>query len=689
MTDTKNLSRRLGILGALGISGLVGCAEPVVAPPGVDTIGDVSADDGAEDGANDTFLAADGKADNPNLRLGETTVCALLKLAGDGDSATLRTQVHLSKRAVDGIIAHRDGADRLAGTSDDEWFETLGELDAIPYVGPATFKRMVDYVGKTGYACGSVAVKVLAFNDFHGALKPPAGSSGRVQTGLDPNVDRVDAGGVEYLATHLSQLAAGHANAVVVSAGDTVGATPLLSALFHDEPSIEAMNLLGLEISAVGNHEFDEGWAELLRLQNGGCHPVDGCQDGDGFQGADFQYLAANVIVDKTGDTLLPSYVIRRFGGVRVAFIGLTLEGTPAVTVQAGVKGLTFLDEAETVNAQVRDLKARGIQTFVVLLHEGGYPTGLYNGCDGVAGAIVDIVSKLDPAVDVVVTGHTHQAYNCRLGGKLVTSGANNGRIVTDIDLNISENTGDVVTMSANNVIVTRDVAKDPAETALITRYDALSAPFANRIIGVASGDLTKTPNLAGESVMGDVIADAQLEATRSAGAVIAIMNPGGVRADVMAAQISGGEGPGEITYGEAFAVQPFGNLLVTLDVKGADLDTLLEQEFQAAKTNIVSTSTGFTFTYDATRALGDRIDPTTIKLGGEVVSPAGTYRVTVNAFLADGGDGFAVLKTGTNRVTGGVDVDALEACVHSHRPLAIPTLDRVTAILPPAPPTP
>jgi 5'-nucleotidase len=298
----------------------------------------------------------------------------------------------------------------------------------------------------------------------------------------------------------------------------------------------------------------------------------------------------------------------------------------------------------------------------------------------GASGAIVDIVNGLDPAVDVVISGHTHQAYNCVINGKIVTSGAHAGRVVSDIDLVINEVTRDVVSMVANNVIVTRDVPKDPEETALIARYDALSAPLANRIIGKAEGDLTRMASPAGETTMGNVIADAQLVGTGEQGARAAFMNPGGVRADLLAAQSSGGEALGEITYGEAFNVQPFSNLLVTMDLTGAQLDTMLEQQW-GARINLLSVSAGFRYAWSASAPIGSRIDPASITLDGVPVDPAGTYRITVNAFLADGGDGFTVLRSGTHRVTGAVDVDVLEAYLTARNPLAVPALDRVTVL--------
>lgn len=641
-----------------------------------------SSSDEPEDPEEEDFTV-DGKSDS-GIADGSPDACSVLKLANLASKDTLDFDVKLSSRAAANIVAFRRGADALPETDDDGWFATLKRLDDIKFIGKASFTRMLAYASAhPEYACGPVAVQLLAFNDFHGNLKPPSGSSGRIVTGPDPLVNFVDAGGVEYLAAHLAQLAATNPHTTIVAAGDLIGATPLLSAAFHDEPSIEAMNLLGLAVSSVGNHEFDKGPDELLRMQYGGCHPVDGCRDGDGFDGASFPFLGANVIDTATNDTLLPAYTVRHYGNARVAFIGLTLEGTPLVTTAAGVAGLTFRDEADTINGLVPELKGQGIESIVVLIHEGGKQTGLYNECTAASGAILEIAARLDPAIQVLVTGHTHNAYNCTVDGRLITSAAHAGRIITDIDLTIDELTGKITSKAATNVIVTRTVPKNAEQTALITRYETLIAPIANRVVGTVTGDLVRMADADGETTMGAVIADAQLDGTRGAGAVAAFMNPGGVRADLLAATISGGEAAGQVTYGEAFAVQPFSNLLVTLDVTGAQLDTLLEQQWSmvgtVVKVNMLSVSEGFQYAWNASAPIGSRVDPASIKIGGVTVAPAATYRITVNAFLADGGDGFAVLKLGTNRATGSIDVDALEQYLTSHSSLAVPALNRVT----------
>src|SRR6266702_4055184 len=382
-----------------------------------------------------------------------------------------------------------------------------------------------------------VDLRILAINDFHGYLRPPPGGI----TIADPE-DRtkkitVPAGGAEHMATLVGQLREGHRNTIFVAAGDLIGASPFLSAMFHDEPTIEALSMMGLNISSVGNHEFDEGKEELLRMQNGGCHPVDKCQGPHPFRGAKFHYLAASTVEKATGKTVFPAYEIRTFEGIPVAFIGLTLKGTPNIISPERAAGLEFRDEAATVNALVPDLKARGVEAIVVLIHEGGQPTGDYNECPGISGPIVDIVKKFDHAVDAVVSGHTHQAYVCKIDGRLVTSGDKYGTIVTAIDLKLDSVTRDVVSASADNVIVrTAAYARNPEQSALLESYDKVAAPIANRPAGSITETLSRVPNNAGESPLGDIIADAQLAATSTAangGAVIAFTNPGGVRTDI------------------------------------------------------------------------------------------------------------------------------------------------------------
>ena len=532
-----------------------------------------------------------------------------------------------------------------------------------------------------------VQVQLLALNDFHGNLEAPAGSGGRIQTGPAPT-STVDAGGAEFLATQLQQLAAQQKkhNTITVAAGDLIGASPLLSAAFHDEPTIEALGLAGLDYASVGNHEFDEGADELLRIQEGGCHPVDGCADGTPYEGADFQYLSANAFVTETGEPLLAPYAVERVQGARVGFIGMTLEGTADIVSQQGIAGLEFADEAATANRYAAELQAQGVESIVVLLHQGGTQTGPgawdVNGCNGFTGPVVGLAEQMSDAIDVVVSGHTHQAYDCEVDGKLVTSASSNGRLVTDIDLSIDRVTGDVLTASAQNVVVTRDVARDPAQTELIARYREALGPIASQVVGSTQQALTRTqevlfPGAAGESTLGNVIADAQLAATDDeAGAVAAFMNPGGVRADLDA---------GPVTYEEAFTVQPFANNLVTLDLTGAQLQCLLEQQFAVARTLYASDTVRYTVDPAGRTApaadpcSGTRVRDETLTIGGTPVVAGSTYRVTVNNFLAGGGDGFSVLTGATGLVTGPIDLDAFTAYLGARSPVPAPALDRIT----------
>jgi 5'-nucleotidase len=513
-----------------------------------------------------------------------------------------------------------------------------------------------------------VSLRILAINDLHGHLQPPPGGLLLPDPVDTTGKARVAAGGVERIATLIGQLRAGHSHSIFVAAGDLIGASPLLSAMFHDEPTVESLSMMGLSLSAVGNHEFDEGRNELLRMQNGGCHPGDNCQGPHPFTGAGFVYLAASTVETATGKTLFPPYAIREFEGVKVAFIGLTLKSTPSMVSPAGVAGLSFKDEAETVNALVPQLKARGVGVIVVLIHEGGFPTGGINECPGISGPIVGIVGKLDRAVGVVISGHTHQAYVCQIDGRLVTSADKYGTIVTTIDLALDANGGGIISATANNIVVADSLAKDRAQSALIDEYAKIAAPLAARPAGAITATLSRTPNVAGESELGDIIADAQLAATRepdNGGAVIALTNPGGIRTS-----IDHHDG-GTVSYGEVFAAQPFRNQLVTMTLTGAQLKSALEQQWaDPARPRILQVSHGFGFAYDDTAAAGARVAAEHITLSGETIAPDTFYRVTVNQYLADGGDGFAAFSGGTERRTGVYDVDALVSYLKSNSPV-------------------
>ncbi|MCP3991759.1 MAG: bifunctional metallophosphatase/5'-nucleotidase [Actinomycetia bacterium] len=533
-------------------------------------------------------------------------------------------------------------------------------------------------------------LQILAINDFHGNIATSSEAFSPDSCFDEMPETCTPVGRADYLAANMRAAEADADNSIIVSAGDLIGASPLISALFHDEPTIEAMNLIGLEINGVGNHEFDEGAEELLRMQNGGSHPIDGDLDGDGFDGAEFEFLAANVVSDATGKTIFPPYTIKRYQGVKVAFIGMTLEGTPSIVTPAGVAGLTFKDEVETVNALIPKLKRRRIEAIVVLMHEGGRASeggGDGDGCGTLSGNLYDIVTGLDDAVDLVIGGHNNQRFTCLdVEGKAVTMAYHSGRMFTDIDVTLNRKTKDMTVVSIDNKEnFQSDVTPAVELTALIDRYDTLSAPLANAVIGSITTDITEDESAAGESALGDVIADAQLAATmdpETGGAVVAFMNPGGIRADLMADEISGGEGLGEVTFGEAFSTQPFGNSLVTMTLTGAQIDELLEQQFdngEVGDMRILQVSAGFTYTWDASQPTGSKVDPDTIMIDGAVLDAGTGYRVTVNSFLADGGDNFSVLPSGTDRLGGEIDLDALVTYFGLNTPVAPGPQDRIT----------
>jgi 5'-nucleotidase len=551
-----------------------------------------------------------------------------------------------------------------------------------------------------------VRVKIIAFNDFHGNLEPPKRSVEAAE-GI-----RVPAGGAAYLASAIESLRAQNPNHAVVSAGDMISASPLTSSLFLDEPTILAMNLIRLDFNAVGNHEFDRGRAELLRMQNGGCekHTVfEPCRMDPNFPGARFGFLAANTITE-TGKPLLPPYAIRSFGegaqAVRVAFIGLTLKRTATLVTPAGIAGLSFADEADTVNALVPRLKREGADAIILLIHQGGETSGGHNdkSCPDLKGEIVPVLERLDPAVDVVVSGHTHRAYVCDYGRInparpfLLTSAGTQGILLTDIDLGIDPRTRKVVSKTADNVIVQSEAFSyegnvistsdwftrfrpDPAVAALIARYAAAAAPLISRVVGRLTAPAERIPGNAEEHALGDLIADAQLAATRGpGGARIAFMNPGGVRDDLVPAQ------DGSITYGQIYAVQPFGNTLVTKSFTGAQIRAALEQQFDSggntvAKPNLLLPSANFRYGYDRSRLAGQRIlNPT---VDGEPLRDEALYRVTISNFLAGGGDNFTVFTEGTDAVQGPLDVLALEAYLAASSPLTPPKPDRIRVLTP------
>lgn len=524
---------------------------------------------------------------------------------------------------------------------------------------------------------GPVEVQLLAFNDFHGNLEPP-------QQVVASDHGAVPAGGAAYLASALKSLRT--PNSVTVAAGDLIGATPISSALFLDEPAIKALSLAGLDLAAVGNHEFDRGSAELLRMQKGGCEKFTKrvpCAV-EPFEGAGFQYLAANVLTEG-GTPLLPATAIREVGGVKIGFIGLTLKETATLVAPTGVAGLRFADEAATANALVPGLKAAGAASVVLLIHQGASTAGRYDdpACPGLAGDVLPIIERLDPAISVVVSGHTHNAYLCRLpiaggGERLLTSAGKYGTMVTDIRMTFDRDSqtltgarGDFVIvqgepfanarLTAPLVPAVRTFAPDPQVAALVARYREAASGAANRPVGTLRGSLAKGEGLA-ESTAADFIADSQWFIARDparGAADLALMNNGGARTDLTPAA------DGTVTFGQIFAMQPYANNIVTKSYTGAELVAVLEQMFDSgtntlAKPNLMMPSANVRIRFDRSRPAGQRIVGVTID--GRQLDPKRTYRVAINNYLASGGDNFSKLAAGRDPVDGGLDLDATEA---------------------------
>lgn len=577
----------------------------------------------------------------------------------------------------------------------------------------------VDWAGKH-HPTRTTDIHLLAWNDFHGNLEPAS----LTQYGQF-------AGGAAYLAkaVHDKQQQYGARQATVM-AGDNIGASPLVNGLFKEEPATIMANLMHVDFASVGNHEFDKGKDELKRIQNGGCATT-GCtaapytveRDGkltttDTYPGADFEYLAANVIDNATGRPLFPAYGVKRFPGsdgrpISIGFIGEVLQSTPTIVTPTGVQGLTFEDEATAANKAAKDLADEGVHIPVLVIHQGGFqsssPTGP-NGCAGnLAGSDIEaIAKKLDPSIKVIVSGHTHVEYRCTITvngvTRLITSASSFGRMLSDIKLTVDNKSGDLVAADAVDSIVANakntpgpgvaridDPSKaDPTVAKVVQQYVTASAPLANKVIGKIQGDLTRAPSPLGETTLGDVIADAQLAATSApdkGGAQVALMNPGGIRADMKVGDISsGGEAPGEVTYGEAFTVQPFGNSLVTKTMTGDMLKRVLEQDFAGcggqASGKTLQVSSTLKYEADPAAATCDaKIGR--IWVNGQLVSPTTSVRVTMNNFLAFGGDGFTVFNEGTDALGGAQDIDALAAYLGAagSTGLAVPALDRIVPV--------
>ncbi|NAS25384.1 bifunctional metallophosphatase/5'-nucleotidase [Herbidospora sp. NEAU-GS84] len=536
-----------------------------------------------------------------------------------------------------------------------------------------------------------VPVRILSINDLHGNLEPPTGSSGRIADETGTVVDGV--GGAAYLATYVKQQR--NRDTVLVAAGDLIGASPLLSAAFHDEPTVAFLDSLELATSSAGNHEFDEGYAELKRVMEGKCHPVDGCSPAGKWKGTDFEFIAANVIDTEKNKPALAPYYVERINGEKVAFIGLVTKTTPTIVTASGIAGLEFTDEVAAANetsAYLRDVK--GIKAQVVLVHEGDQvtPNQSPDACPITKGAGSRIAEGIDPEIDIVISGHSHQAYICKATDpagqqRVYTQGSSFGRVLTQIDFQIDKGTGDIVRSSvvADNTVVRRTVTPDPATVTFINDWKARVATVANKKVGDITADITNVAGPSGESPLGNLIADSQLESAKAGGnAEIALMNPGGIRTTLTYASSPAGEGPGVTTYGEIFAVQPFNNLVQVVTLTGAQLKLVLEQQWvggpnNQAFTKILQPSSNLTYSYSNSAAWGSKVSD--IKIDGVPVTPTQSIRVAANNFLVGGGDAFAAFTQGTDLWSGPLDIDAFEDYLTANSPVAPPVANHITVL--------
>jgi 5'-nucleotidase len=535
----------------------------------------------------------------------------------------------------------------------------------------------------------ALTLRLIAFNDFHGHLEPGEMSLEVPDPRNPQRTTRLRVGGAAHLAGRIAQLRREQPRSVVVSAGDMVGASPLTSALFRDEPTVEVMNLIGLELNAAGNHEFDHGVDELRRLIGGGCaseprgKTLSCAHPGGHYEGARFAFLAANV-VDEQGRPLLPPFRVVEVDGIRIGFIGAVTRSTPGIVLPAGIRGWRFEDEAEAINRAARELLAQGVRALVAVVHEGGEADGGFNACENPRGEIFSIARRLDPAIAVIVSGHTHRAYVCRIDGRLIVQSGAHGQMVAVLDLAVDPRRGtvDIAATAARNEPVANGLQTgaalraayppappDPVVARLVDHYRTRAAPLAQKPAGRIAAPFERLAGPGGDSAAGRLIADAQLAATRSNGAQIAFVNPGGIRTDLVARP-----NDGTVTFADAFAMQPFGNALVTMSLTGAQILALLESQWnrgEAQRQRLLQPSRGFTYAWRAAAPAGSRVDRASVRIDGELLREERTYRVTVNQYLAEGGGGLPLLREGTDRVVGPLDVDALVAYLRSTSRLA------------------
>jgi 5'-nucleotidase len=481
--------------------------------------------------------------------------------------------------------------------------------------------------GLNSYAClwknSEVEIQLLGINDFHG------------QINTTKTVDGVEMGRADYLATNMYERASENKNTLMVHAGDVVGASAPVSALFNDEPTIEILNEIGFDVGTVGNHEFDDGADECERLVN---------------EVADFPYTVSNVVYEGTNKTIFPSYYVKRVSGVKIGFVGVVIKDTENIVMPEAIEDIEFLDEIDSVNKSVKKLKRKGVETIVVLAHVPGEQNSETNE---ISGQIADLATGIDDSVDVIFGGHDHSGINGEVDNKLIVETYSAGKAFSDVDLVINKRTGDVIEKEAEIVNnVQEGVEPDPTIKSIIEKYELEVEPVVSQVIGVAAKDITKEQNESGESALGNLIADAQKV---NMDTDFSFLNPGGIRADLDA---------GEITWGELFTIQPFSNYLVKMTMTGSQIRELLNQQWQKSTTRMLQIS-GLSYTWDSTKEAGEKVINIYDESGNELGEDT-EYTITTNSFLASGGDGFSIFATISEQIYGPVDIDALVEYIES-----------------------
>ncbi len=507
-----------------------------------------------------------------------------------------------------------------------------------------------------------VEINLVGLNDFHGHLDA---TKFEYTSAADSMPRSHPAGGIDNVAAAVQAWRKLDKDLLFVGAGDLVGASPAMSSMWADEPTIEALGMAGLLASSVGNHEFDKGRAELMRQQNGGCvsvRPDKACQFAPQFKGAAFSWLAANVLGTSTGKPFLPAYRVATVKGVKVGLIGAVLRDAASVVLASGIVGLSFVDEVEAINKVIPELRAQGVKVFVLMIHEGGQTSEPFDkpDCTELQGPIVGIVKRLDPAIRLIISGHTHKGFQCKVEGRTVTQGEMGGHVLSRISMKVDPASGAVLDIKVRNVPVKAgEYPPHEQVSAFLARTRALSKEaLAKPLARIAARSIGRKPTPAGESALGDLIADGMLAASRSQGARIAFMNGGGMRQDLDVAENL------TATVGQVQIVLPFGNTLVAMDMTGAQIRTLLEQQWiraNGAHASVLQVSDGFSYRWNPALPPGQRVVKGSLMLDGQPMDESKTYRIAANNFLAEGGDNFPIFKDAQNKIDTQVrDFDAV-----------------------------